>query len=151
MPKFSKTQRKQRPNATAPVRTTGRRMPTHEGGKGYERDARSELFLLAVSNLVGEQTFYENAADRDERFASLVETVTKEDPDWVARFVPYLRNTLQLRSVAAVMAAEYVAARGPNGRRVVASALARAEEPAEILAYWAQEHGRRTDVEREVS
>jgi hypothetical protein len=41
------------------------------------------------------------------------------------------------------MAAEYTAAGGKGARRVVASALARADEPAEILAYWAQEHGRR--------
>jgi hypothetical protein len=56
--------------------------------------------------------------------------------------VPYLRDTMQMRSAAVVMAAEYVAAGGPNGRAVVASALARADEPAEILAYWAQRYGR---------
>ena len=38
---------------------------THEGAPGFARDARSELFLLAVATMVGENTFYENAADRD--------------------------------------------------------------------------------------
>ena len=35
---------------------TGR---THEGAPGYARDAKGELFLLAVSNMAGEDTFYE--------------------------------------------------------------------------------------------
>jgi TROVE domain-containing protein len=141
MAKFSRKQA--RPNVTAPVATTGRVMPTHEWGLGYERDAKSELFLLALSNLVKEDSFYEQAAQRDARFVELVHSVTQEDPEWVARFVPYLRNTMQMRSASLVMAAEYLAAGGPNGRKVVASALQRADEPAEMLAYWAQAHGKR--------
>jgi TROVE domain len=141
MAKFSR--KKVRPNVTAPVRTTGRGAHTHERGLGFERDRKSELFLLAASNLVGENTFYERARERDERFASLAAAVVREDPDWVGRFVPYLRNTLQRRSVSLVLAAEYVAAGGPKGRRIVASAMSRADEPAEMLAYWAQAHGKR--------
>ncbi|MFO7251854.1 MAG: TROVE domain-containing protein, partial [Actinomycetes bacterium] len=44
-------------SATSPVRTE--QVPsvrTHEGAPGYARDAKSELFLLAVSNMVGEDT-----------------------------------------------------------------------------------------------
>jgi hypothetical protein len=54
----------------------------------------------------------------------------------VGRFVPYLRETMHLRSASLVMAAEYVRAGGPWGRADVASALRRADEPAEMLAYW---------------
>src|SRR5439155_17974713 len=115
---------------------------THEGGAGYVRDAKSELFLLAVTNMVAEDTFYEKGADRDRRFAALVTRVTQEDPDWVARFVPWLRNTAQMRSASVVMACEYVHAGGPNGRRVIAAACARADEPAEVLAYWRARYGR---------
>ena len=32
---------------------------TYEGAPGFARDAKSELFLLAVANMVGEDTFYE--------------------------------------------------------------------------------------------
>ena len=46
-------------------RATGR---TGEGAPGFARDAKSELFLLAVSNMVSEKAFYESAQDRDERF-----------------------------------------------------------------------------------
>jgi hypothetical protein len=47
-----------------------------------------------------------------------------------------------MRSAAAVMAAEYVAAGGAGGRSVVARALQRADEPAELLGYWIATYGR---------
>lgn len=140
MSKFSS--KPARANVIAPIKTTRQRVLTHEGGIGYERDPKSALFLLAVSNLVREDTFYEGATERDQRFKSLIHAVTADDPGWVASFIPYLRDTMQMRSASIVMAAEYVAAGGPGGRQVVASALSRPDEPAELLAYWAQELGR---------
>lgn len=127
----------------SPVRTTGVIGTTHEGGVGFERDARSELFLLAITNMVREDTFYESGKDRDDRYARLIHQVTQEDPSWVRRFVPFLRDRMHLRSASIVMAAEYVRAGGPGGRSVVSSALQRADEPAEMLAYWMATHGRR--------
>ncbi|GGM74733.1 TROVE domain-containing protein [Dactylosporangium sucinum] len=120
---------------------------TFEGGVGYGRDAKSELFLLAVTNMVGEQTFYEAAGERDERFASLVRTVAVEDPDWTARLLGWLRTGANLRTASIVGAAEFVRGRlaaGATGdnRAVVASVLQRADEPGELLAYWISRHGR---------
>lgn len=142
MVKFART--RTRPNVTSVLRTIrGPLTRTHEGALALTRDSKSELFLLAVTNMVMEDTFYESGAARDQRFVELIRQVTAEDPDWVQRFVPWLRNEANMRSAAVVVAAEYVAAGGPHGRKVIASAVARADEPAEILAYWAQEHGRR--------
>lgn len=129
-------------NVKSPIKTTDKRVSTHEGALGYERDEQSELFLLAVSNMVGEPTFYESGKARDSRFVQLIHNVTKSNPEWVRRFVPYLRDTMQMRSASLVVAAEYVAAHGERGRNVVDAALQRADEPAEMLAYWNQEHGR---------
>ena len=53
-----------RANAHQVVTTTKTQIPTYEGGVGYERDAKSQLFLLAVSNFVRETTFYESASAR---------------------------------------------------------------------------------------
>jgi len=135
-------------SATSPVRTE--QVPsvrTHEGAPGYARDAKSELFLLAVSNMVGEDTFYERANKRDERFRELVHKVAVEDVEWLAGFLPWLRNEANLRSAPIVAALEAVAARlaaGLSGgnRRLVASVLQRADEPGEALAYWMANHGR---------
>lgn len=129
--------------------TTSVQMPTNEGGVGYERDAKSELFLLAVANMVGETSFYEAAAERDSRFVELIHAVTADDPLWTARFIPYLRNTMQMRSASIVAAVEYgkayrgdPEAPGLSRPQVVASALARADEPAEMLAYFQSRYGR---------
>lgn len=145
MAKFSsKTAVKQRPvrKVKTAIQTTGQKGTTFEGGVGYARDAKSDLFLLAVTNMVGEDTFYESATDRDQRFLDLVRKVTEADPAWVAAFIPYLRKDMFMRSASVVAAAEYVAAGGPNGRAVIASALQRADEPAELLAYWHATYGR---------
>src|SRR5262245_8475975 len=132
MAKFSGTNRKRlRANVTAPIRTRAQRMLTHQGGVGYARDAESDLFLLAATNMVGEDTFYETAAVRDARFVELVHEVTNTNPTFLAGadvetgkvgLVQYLRETMLMRSATVVMAAEYVAAGGPGGRSVVARA-----------------------------
>jgi hypothetical protein len=152
MSKFARLKRLPNVKALVASRSDVPDAVTAEGGAGFTRDAKSELFLLALTNMVGEATFYEAARDRDQRFAALIKTVTAEDPAWIAGFVPFLRDRMHLRSASVVMAAEYARARTgtdaaptqkPTTRSVVASALSRADEPAEMLAYWHQTHGRR--------
>ncbi|MGW0946748.1 TROVE domain-containing protein [Streptomyces sp. NPDC002623] len=135
--------------STSPVTTTGRVLRTHQGGRGQERDARSELFLLAVSNLVSQKTFYESGSDRDDRFAKLVRELAVSDPSWTAGLLGWLRGAGNLRTAAVVGAAEYVKARldagatdGPSNRQVVDSVLQRPDEPGELLAYWTSVYGR---------
>ena len=115
---------------------------TFEGGTAFPRDAKSDLFLLAVTNMIGEDTFYEKATDRDSRFVALIHAVTKEDPKWVADFARWLRNTANMRSASIVVAAEYLAAGGDGARQMVRSVLVRPDEPAEMLAYWQLTRGR---------
>ncbi|MEV3981799.1 TROVE domain-containing protein [Nonomuraea sp. NPDC049758] len=146
MPKFNTAA--SRPPATSPVKTeaiaTGR---THEGGAGYARDAKSELFLLAVTNMVGENTYYEQGKDRDARFVNLVRVVAVEDVGWLTRFLLWLRLEANMRSAPIQAALEAVRARLASGiaggnRQLVASVLQRADEPAEALAYWISRYGR---------
>src|SRR5262245_57688913 len=116
-----------RPAARSPISSeavAGGR--THEGAPGYARDTRGELFLLAVTNLVGEHTFYESAENRDTRYATLVRAATLADPEWTVRFLAWLRRDANLRTAALVGAAEFAAARREAGleglsRQVVAS------------------------------
>jgi hypothetical protein len=126
------------PRSKGPVKTqTQPSTITHVGGAGYEReDAKSELFLLAVTNMVGEETFYESGASRDARYADLVHAVTRQDPDWMQRFLPWLRTEGLMRSASVQGVAEYVRAGGPNARKLVADTLQRADEPGELLAYF---------------
>ncbi|KPI30355.1 TROVE domain-containing protein [Streptomyces sp. NPDC048253] len=133
----------------SPVTTTGRVLRTHQGGRGRERDARSELFLLAIANFVSQQTFYETGAARDDRFAELVRELAVTDPSWTAGLLGWLRGEGNIRTAAIVGAAEYVHARltagatdGPSNRQVVDCVLQRPDEPGELLAYWTATYGR---------
>lgn len=137
----------------SPVKTeqrpTGR---THQGGAGYARDVQSELFLLAVSSMFGEDKFYETARTGNDRYVHLVREAAVVDPDWTADFLHWLRSEANMRTAAIVGAAQYAWARrdeagtGRTGtvhptpshtvRQVVASVLQRPDEPGEFVAYW---------------
>lgn len=121
---------------------------THEGAPAFTRNARSELFLLGVSNFVGESSFYEVAEDRDNRFSKLCREVAAEDGLWFASFVRWLRSEGNMRSASLVAAAEGVHARlaaktvdEVRNRRIISSVLQRADEPGELVAYWEQAFG----------
>lgn len=136
-----------RTRAFSPLRTEATASgATYEGHPGYERDVKSALFLLAVSNFSGEETFYEAATDRDARFRTLIAQATFEDPKWTASLLRWLRTDGNMRSASLVGAAEYVRAAIANkiegSRQVVSSVLQRADEPGEILAYWMSTYGR---------
>lgn len=154
-----------RPAVTSPVQATASTTTrTNEGATGASRDAKSELFLLAVANL-GNETFYEKAKDRDDRFTALVHQLALDDPDWTAGLIGWLRTDANIRSAAIVGAAEFVKARldaakgqaamgaqmgvlykaedspGLN-RRVIDSVVQRADEPGEMVAYWVAKYGK---------
>lgn len=146
MAKFNTTAA--RPVGVGPITTertaTGR---TFEGGAGYARDARSELFLLAVTNMVGEDTFYETASQRDSRYSTLVRQLAVTDFDWLTRFARWLRSEANMRSASLVLAAEAAKASleaGQAGSRAIVSAvLQRADEPGEFIGYWHTHYGRK--------
>lgn len=131
---------------------------TREGGVGYAHDVKSELFLLAVSSMFGEDKFYENANAGNSRLVRLVRETSVIDPDWTAHFLHWLRTDANIRTAAIVGALEYAWARrdergtGRTGtvhptpsftvRRVVDSVLRRPDEPGEAVAYWRANHQR---------
>jgi hypothetical protein len=141
-----------KPSAPSPVRTLAQDTKTFEGAAAWSRDAKSDLFLLAVTNYFGEDTFYEKADVRAQRYVELVHRVAAEDPDWLGAFLPWLRRDANIRTAAVVGAVE--AARvlsrdnqpgtqmGP-ARRIIGETLLRADEPAEALSYWLQTYGKK--------
>jgi hypothetical protein len=143
MAKFNTTATK--PATFSPIVSAGTAV-NHEGATGYTRDLKSELFLLAVANMVGEKTFYEKAGDRDTRLVELVHRVAITEPEWTAAFVSWLRTDANMRSASLIAAAEaaraLLKAQMPGGRQIVASVLQRADEPGEMLAYWTSTHGK---------
>lgn len=142
--------------ATGVIRTRSTTKPdTLSKGTGrpaFARDVKSELFTLAVSNFVGEDTFYEAAGDRDERFRALIAQATTEDPAWTAKLLTWLRTDGNMRSASIVGAIEYGRAYSAAGflhgipestpRAVLSSVMQRADEPGEALGYWLGQYGR---------
>ncbi len=145
------------PVATLPEITT----KTFQGAPAFERDAKSALFMLAVSNMVGEGTFYETGTARDDRYRQLVHQVALDDPEWLARMLRWLRGTANMRSASIVGAVEMVHARLAAGRPsvsaydlpgettdrgidrwVIDAVCQRGDEPGELLAYWMSRYGR---------
>lgn len=151
--------RSTRPAVHSPVTTTGERTVTHEGATGHLRDAKAELFLLSVSNFVGQDAFYEKGGDRDDRYTQLVRQLAVEDPEWTVGLLGWLRGDGNMRTAAIVGAAEFVQARldatrsatAPTdgtfdagfNRRVIGAVLQRADEPGEMLGYWTSKYGRK--------
>ncbi|MYS79082.1 TROVE domain-containing protein [Embleya scabrispora] len=136
-----------RPATASPIRSTGEKTVNHQGGTGYTRDARSELFLLAVTNFVGNDTFYESGGARDDRFTQLVQELAVYDGEWLLGLLTWLRRDANMRTAAIVGAAEMTRARLEFGlpglsRQAVDAVLRRADEPGELLAYWTSRYGR---------
>jgi len=125
---------------------TATKITTAEGGTGFVREPKAELYVTAVSTLV-ENTTYETGDERTTRLVDLVRQVTKEDPEWVLRFITWLRAEANMRSVAVLVACEFVKARldaklsGMN-RQAIKAACLRADEPGEVIAYWQGHFGR---------
>jgi len=120
----------------------------HEGGAIYQRDPKTELFLLAAANMVGQETFYEGTESRDQRFARLIREHALTDPEWTVGLLRWLRSSGNMRTASLVGAAEFVHARqeaGQHGysRQAVDAVLQRPDEPGEFLQYWIGRFGRK--------
>lgn len=120
---------------------------TYNGAVGYEYETCSQLFLLACTSMFGEDTFYEKGDERSQRFKTLIrQAVNEGHAQWVARFLPWLRNSANIRTgaiVGAVEASHAMIARGITGSRLlISNVLSRADEPGELLAYQFEAHGR---------
>ncbi|MGH3632238.1 MAG: TROVE domain-containing protein, partial [Sciscionella sp.] len=158
------SQGNRRLSATSPVSTTGKVTKTFEGGKAYTRDDKSELFQLAVVNMVGQDAFYESGEGRDNRYAHLIHQLAVSDPAWTYNLLKWLRGPEgNLRTASLVGAAEFVRARldamsvgdlvpddvkasqegGGWNRKVIEAVLQRADEPGEMLGYWTSQYGRK--------
>ncbi|PBC78384.1 TROVE domain-containing protein [Streptomyces sp. TLI_235] len=139
--------RRARTGPTSPVTTTGQRTVNHAGGAGFVRDEKSELFLLAVANLVGQDTYYERGGARDDRYTALVRSLAVSDPEWTLGLLRWLRDGAAMRTASLVGAAEFTRARldakAPGySRQAVDAVLQRPDEPGELLAYWTSRYGR---------
>lgn len=136
--------------ATGPLTTvaTPAGTRTHQGGPGFLRDDKSELFLLAATSLdITADTFYEGGNARVARFVELIGQVAVADPDWTFEFLRWLRGPGNIRTAAIVGAVEaslaMLAADITGSRAIISAVCQRPDEPGELLAYLLSRHGRK--------
>lgn len=117
----------------------------HEDSVGYRADAKTELFITAVTSLV-ENSFYESAETTKGRLATLAAEVAVADPQWFAEFVYWLRRGGNMRTASVLVAVAGTRAMQQagiaGGRQVIAAAIDRADEPGEVIAAWRALYGR---------
>lgn len=124
------------------------KLATHEGGKGFSRGKRQELFFAATTVFAGTDTFYEKAGERDTRVTTAGRELAVGDWEWFSKFVPWLRSEANIRTMSVMLAAEGVHARlsakqSTGNRQLIAATLQRPDEPGEFLAYWIGNYGKR--------
>ena len=112
-----------------------------EGGVGFSRDEKSELFALLTTDRLSE-TMYESLEARSARLVSLVQRVTTSDPEWLVAFATRLRQEHKSRSASLALAVEAVLAGHPKSREILAATLQRPDEPGQALRYFYDSRGR---------
>lgn len=144
--KFNRPQIRSTPSSPVQASPGTPSVKTFEGAPAWTRTSKSDLFMLGVTNFVGEPTFYEQASDRDARYARLISEVAVTDPEWLGRFLVWLRREGRMRSaplVGALTAAKAMIDNGiPGSRGIVNNVLQRADEPGEAIACWQSMFGR---------
>ena len=137
---------KPRNMATTPVSTTTEPAFTAEGGMGWQRTPKGELFLAAVTSL-NEDTFYESADERVNRIQALTtDPEIVNSPEWALGMVRWLRQEVGLRSIPCVVAMAVVKARLDAGlagtnRQIVEAAIGRLDEASDMIAGWMSLYG----------
>lgn len=79
------------------VATVTPTVTNHEGGTGFKLEPKLELVALLSSGI--ENTFYEKEGDRETRLRTLIESIAKTDPTFVAKALVYARTEMGQRTV----------------------------------------------------
>lgn len=125
---------------------------THEGGRGFTRSPKNELFLRATTMFAGQDSFYENADHADARAVELAREIAVTDWGWFSGFLVWLRGEGNIRVMSSVLAVEGVKARlnakvttGDGlltNRQVINAVLQRPDEPGKMLGYHFTTYGK---------
>ncbi len=106
----------------------------YEGAKAAKLTPEMELYAAVVTAGLSDN-FYEKSPERIDRIRQLMET---NNPEFIARLAVYARSEMHMRSIPLVLSVEL--AKQTSGtnivRKTVGSVVQRADEIAELLAYY---------------
>ena len=116
----------------------------YEGGLAFEPSMKLKLYLQVATWLVGEPKFYKDSDDdgnqyenQDNSIISLIQTVAKQDPQFVLKLAIYARTQLYLRTAPQVMLVEcsLINEAKPYVRKAAPKIILRPDELATCVAY----------------
>lgn len=112
----------------------------HQGAEAFALTPQLELYTAVATTALAD-SFYEKDADRLTRIRALI---AQNDPHFVAKLAVYAREKMHLRTVPVALAVELARTHSGNGlvATTVGRIVQRADEIAEVLAYYAQANGR---------
>ncbi len=115
----------------------------HEAGLAFEMPANLKLLTKCFASFMNEKTFYTDAAKGNQELFQAVHEAAQEDPELVLKIAAYGRDKMNIRStpIAILAEAASIPACKPFVREYTAAILRRADEPAELMAYWIHRHG----------
>lgn len=125
---------RQRPDATL----------NHEAGLAFKPSAQLELYQRACTCLI-EDRFYTRA---EQQLLDLRAAIHQCERSYVLKLANYARNQMHLRTLPMILLAEASVMHSGNSqeaksdvRQYVSKIVRRADEPAELLAYWINKLG----------
>ena len=118
-------------------------MVNHEGGIAFKMPANLKLLTKCFASLMNEKTFYTDAATGNQELFQAVHEAAQENPELVLKIAAYGRDKMNMRStpIAILAEAASIPACKPFVRQYTSAILRRADEPAELMAYWIHRHG----------
>lgn len=116
---------------------TPTRALTAEGGPGFTRDTKMELYSLLVTSLLSGDSFYEKGEERLNRLKSLISSVMqmKDGATFLIGLAVYARDYMYLRSSPTMLSAELFVNKVEGANKVAKIVWARGDEHLEALAY----------------
>lgn len=110
----------------------------HEGALAFDMSAKTKLMTIAVTNLIGEQKYYESANAVDVTLSLAVDAVLRIDPEFILKLAAFCRNQMYLRSLPIYLLVKYANFEGksevPNATAYVPQIVKRADELTEVVA-----------------
>lgn len=111
----------------------------YEGELAFKLNPLTDLYIRAVSCLVGEPKFYESREQSNTELIRSIHNAIEIDPEYVLKLAVYLREEMYLRTVPLMILTEFANSKAvgtvPHARNYVERCIQRADESSEMFAY----------------
>ncbi len=110
---------------------------TEQGGRGFLKEPKIELYSLIVTSLLSGDVYYEKADERLKRLRGLIDQVhnMKDGDEFLIGLAVYARNEMYMRTSPTMLAVELFLKQIPGANKAAHQIFLRGDEHLEALAY----------------